>query len=377
MKRLFVPGVFDVFHVGHLNYIRKASETGDHIIVGIQDDRSVLKSKGIKPVIPLAERIAIIEALRFVDEVVSYTDVFQGPLLEGMEINVFAVGTEYGEDERYPGQTGTLDYCKENGIEVVRIPRTARVSSTKIRERLKGFWNSRAELNRELPGGVTVLGSFQGDQGKVSEETRHEVDLILNASGDASEKSLLDLGCGDGRQLVPLCAAFKRVVGVDFAPALLAIAESSLKDAGLSAELTEGDVSQFVTDEKFDVLLLSGILPCLDDLQVSQMLQHLSQMAYPDAKLLVRSSIGLVQRVDVVNQFSPELGTQYTGFYRTNEEVESDFAQIGWEMIRQEQLYQHREDTAVWWFEFRKASESDSPGESQRNASRVAETFND
>lgn len=133
MKRLFVPGVFDVFHVGRLNYLRNASEHGDYVIVGVQDDRAVKACKDIDPIVPLADRMSIVEALRFVDEAVSYKDVFQGPLLEGLAIDVFAAGQEYGASGDYPDQKKTLAFCRERGIEVVQIPCTQRVSSTQIR----------------------------------------------------------------------------------------------------------------------------------------------------------------------------------------------------------------------------------------------------
>jgi len=352
MKRVFVPGVFDVFHVGHLNYLKSAATAGDHLIVGVQDDRFVLKCKGITPIIPLADRIAVLEALRCVDEVVSYTDVFQGPLLEGLEIDLFAVGEEYGENEEYPDQKKTLKYCLEHDIDLFRIPRTDHVSSTNVRGHLKQFWNARARLKDELTGGVTVLGSFQGDQEKVDKETQVEVETILQAVGNPSGKSLLDLGCGDGRQLDQLCSHFSRIVGVDFASSLLELAKQRIEASGNSAELVEADVSEYMTEERFDVLLLSGIVPCLDDLQMDQMIANLTAMAKPDTKLLVRTSIGLEKRIDVVSQFSQDLKERYTAYYRTTDEVQETFCKQGWASIQDSLLYQHREDTAVWWFEF-------------------------
>jgi len=352
MKRLFVPGVFDVFHVGHLNYLRRAADAGDYIIVGVQDDRAVNECKGVHPIIPLAERMAIVEALRFVDEVVSYTKVFQGPLLRGLEIDVLAVGEEYGADEQYPDQRRTLDFCRDQGIEVVHIPRTNHVSSTRIRGQLKSFWNSRARLEQELSGGVTVLGSFGGDQEQVTEETKREVDRILAASDPSPQTSLLDLGCGDGRQLAHLCPHFGRVVGVDFADELLELARRRLQQKERSAELIQADVSEFCIDERFDVLLLSGIIPCVDDVQLNQMLGQVRNMSRPDSLLLVRSSIGLTRRIDVVNQFSEDLKARYTAYYRTVEQIQELFEKVGWTCRSEEMLYQHRPDTAVWWFEF-------------------------
>ena len=160
MVTVYVPGVFDVLHVGHLNYLRAARGAGDRMIVGVQDDREVLQQKGLQPVVPLAERMALIEALGFVDEVVSYRNVNQSALLKGLDIDVFAVGEEYGRRDLQQRQT--LDYCDRAGVRVFRVPRTPHVSSTQIRARLKEFWSARARLAEQLPAGVTVLGSFVG-----------------------------------------------------------------------------------------------------------------------------------------------------------------------------------------------------------------------
>jgi hypothetical protein len=60
----------------------------------------------------------------------------------------------------------------------------------------------------------------------------------------------------------------------------------------------------------------------------------------------------LEKRVDVVNQYSSELKTHYTGYYRTVQETSQLFVDLGWQQVDCQQLYQHRPDTAVWWFSF-------------------------
>lgn len=67
-KRGYVTGVFDLFHIGHLNLIRRAKEMCDYLIVGVVKDELPEKYKGKRPVIPLSERLAIVEAIRYVDE---------------------------------------------------------------------------------------------------------------------------------------------------------------------------------------------------------------------------------------------------------------------------------------------------------------------
>ncbi len=358
MVTVFVPGVFDVFHIGHLNYLRRAAEAGDTLIVGVQDDRAVLACKQIEPVVPLAERMAIIEQLRFVDEVISYIDVFQGPLLKSLNVDVFAVGEEYGQGDRYPDQRRSLAFCESRGIRVVKIPRTPHVSSTQIRGKIKEFWASRVAKEEEMPAGVTTLGSFGGDQDKVAAETRKEVSHILNAVSQPERKSILDLGCGDGRHLEFLAARFQRTVGVDFVGDLLGIARRRLDQAGLSAELVESDVTEFHSPEQFDVVLLSGITPYLDDEMASKLVANLAACTRPDTQLLVRAPIGIDARVDVINQYSADLGTRYTAFYRTRSEMRELFRRHGWAQRTSRELYQHRPDTAMWWFEYENATAS-------------------
>ncbi len=352
MVTVFVPGVFDVFHIGHLNYLMRASEAGDCLVVGVQDDREVLRGKGASPVIPLAERMAILEQLRFVDKVISYISVSQGPLLESLGAEVFAVGEEYGQDERFPDQITSLNYCADHGIEVCRIPRTQGVSSTAVRSKLKEFWVSRAGLVKELHAGVTVLGSFSGKQDKVEEQTQREVGLVLEAVPDASEKTLLDLGCGDGRQLVPLCHHFKEATGVDYAEGLLEIAENRLAEENVKADLIESDAVGFRSNRSFDVVLLSGLFPCLDDAQAEQLLKNLNEYTNENSTVLVRTSIATDRRINVVNQYSAELSAEYTAYYRTHDEMLRMFQKQGWKLEKDCSLYQHRSDTGVWWYHF-------------------------
>jgi glycerol-3-phosphate cytidylyltransferase len=322
----------------------------------VQDDREVRRSKGIEPVIPLAERMAIIEALRCVDEVVSYVSVFQGPLLRGLGVDVLAVGEEYGRNDEFPLQRETLAYCREHGIKVVHLPRTRHISSTQIRARLHEFWRSRASLVEALPAGVTVLGSHGGDQQKTRETTARELRLVLEAVESPEKKTLLDLGCGDGRHLAELSKSFAKVIGVDFAGELLEIARKRLVEVGTTAELIECNAVEFTTDQRVDVLLLSGLLPCIDDEQAEQLAANLQQHARRGGQLFVRTSNAVQRRINVVNQFSEELGCHYTAYYRTDEEVVGLFGRHGWRLERGLPLYQHRSDTGVWWYQFRSAA---------------------
>lgn len=356
MTRVFAPGVFDVFHIGHLNYLLSASREGDELVVAVQEDRAVERQKHIELVTPLPERVALIEQLHFVKEVVSYSSIFQGPLLAALSIDVFACGEEYGSDPRYPEQLKTLDYCVRAGIRIARIPRTARVSSTAVRSRLKSFWASRAAKEADLPAGVTTLGSFGGDQELVRQQTAREAALIEETALQYNSHSLIDLGCGDGRHLMELAHGFERITGVDFAEELVAIARRKLAQVAPHAMLHVVDVTDFMTKDLFDIVLLSGITPYLDDVQLERMLFNVNRYTHQDSQVLMRASISTDKRINLINYFSAELGETYTAYYRTESETIAFMAQNGWALRRSSSLYQHRPDTAVWWFEFARAN---------------------
>jgi glycerol-3-phosphate cytidylyltransferase len=351
MSKVLVPGVFDVFHIGHLNYLLAASRQGDELIVAVEEDRAVEQQKGVRPVTSLAERIALIEQLRFVSAVVSYADVFQGPLLEALGIDVFACGDEYGHTPEYPDQIKTLEYCAAHGIAVVPIPRTALVSSTAIRSQLQRFWSSRAAKESDLPAGVTTLGSFGGDQQQMREETMRECGLIEQCAARHGATSLIDLGCGDGRHLAEIAGKFERVEGVDYSAELINIARRKL-NAFPNTCLHVGDSTEFRSKNQFDIILLSGLTPCLDDAQFEQIQERLMELSHPGSQLLIRTSIATKKRFDLINFFSPELGRLYTTYYRTKTEIIEATEKRGWRLNAEFQLYQHRPDTAVAWFEF-------------------------
>ena len=74
MKKIgYTTGVFDLFHIGHLNILKRAKLECDHLIVGVTTDELSLSAKGTKPFIPFQERMDIVEAIKFVDEVVPQT----------------------------------------------------------------------------------------------------------------------------------------------------------------------------------------------------------------------------------------------------------------------------------------------------------------
>lgn len=130
--RGYISGSFDMFHIGHLNLIRRAKERCDHLIIGVLADECIVKGKKKWPVIPLGERLEIVGALKYVDEL----DVTTEPLL-----NKIAAWEKYhfdamfsGDDHLCDGWAWEEEDLKARGAVLVFFPYTKEVSTTLLQD---------------------------------------------------------------------------------------------------------------------------------------------------------------------------------------------------------------------------------------------------
>ena len=126
-------GVYDMLHIGHILLFKHVKELFPHenckLVVAVQDGDCILKYKpGTKMVYSTEERMFMVSAVRWVDEVVVYHDVDKD--IQNIKFDVFAKGP----DQQHTGFQRAVEWCKANGKEVVVIPRTKGISSTMLRE---------------------------------------------------------------------------------------------------------------------------------------------------------------------------------------------------------------------------------------------------
>ena len=130
----YTAGVYDLFHIGHLNVIRRAKERCDYLIVGVSTDELVQNEKNKTPVIPYEERAAIISALKYVDEVVPQPDKNKLLAWEKYHFDKMFVGSDWQgtpQWQKFEAQFAPL------GVEIVYLPHTDGISSTKLTKVLK------------------------------------------------------------------------------------------------------------------------------------------------------------------------------------------------------------------------------------------------
>ena len=122
-----------MMHIGHVLLFKHAKELGDYLIVAVQDGDLIRKYKPEADIVySTAERLFMVDSIRYVDEVITYKDVDKD--IKSIDFDVLAKG----QDQSHPGFQRAVEWCLENGKEVVELPRTEGISSTMLRAFIKG-----------------------------------------------------------------------------------------------------------------------------------------------------------------------------------------------------------------------------------------------
>lgn len=129
----YAPGVYDLFHIGHLNILRHARERCDVLVAGVVSDENAFRVKGRAPVIPLAERLEIVRSIAIVDRAVAETWPDKLTTWEHVRFDVIFKGDDWRgtpKGDRLEGDMASV------GVEVEYFPYTVHTSSTLLRAAL-------------------------------------------------------------------------------------------------------------------------------------------------------------------------------------------------------------------------------------------------
>ena len=128
MKRVITYGTYDLLHYGHINLLKRAKALGDYLIVAISTDEFNWNSKQKKCYFTYEQRKALVEAVRYVDLVIPEENWEQKKSdMHEYHIDTFVIGDDW---------KGKFDFLREEGVEVVYLPRTPEISSSQIKKDL-------------------------------------------------------------------------------------------------------------------------------------------------------------------------------------------------------------------------------------------------
>lgn len=187
----YVPGVYDLFHIGHLNLIRRAKEQSEYLLAGVLSDELVEHFKGKKPYIPFEERIAIVEAVREVDEVVKvdFSNTVKMDAWKLYHYDAYFSGNDHEND--WDDERRAL---RELGSDIIFLPYTKSTSSTKIKEQIQQEENrKRLYLFGAGRIGQRALAELTSDEAQNGKCECNVMDGLQNFSGQGQHS------CRSGR----------------------------------------------------------------------------------------------------------------------------------------------------------------------------------
>jgi glycerol-3-phosphate cytidylyltransferase len=130
----YAPGVYDLFHIGHLNLLRNAADCCDVLVAGVVSDEQAERVKGSRPIVPLDERLEIVRAIRFVDSAVVEDVPHKMEMWDRVGFDVIVKGDDWKGTDR--GHRLEADFAQV-GVAVAYVPYTQRTSSTLLRQVLE------------------------------------------------------------------------------------------------------------------------------------------------------------------------------------------------------------------------------------------------
>ena len=138
-KKGYTAGVFDMFHIGHLNILKKAKEQCDYLVVAVTTDELCQKRKNKLPIINFKDRVEIVKSIRYVDEVVAQKDMGKYNAVKNLNCDVIFVGSDWKNTEAWNELEKKL---KKINVDVVYFDYTSGISSTILRNKINKKGNN-------------------------------------------------------------------------------------------------------------------------------------------------------------------------------------------------------------------------------------------
>lgn len=140
MTIIYTGGTFDLFHSGHVNFLKRCRELAGingKVVVGINSDEFITRYKKKPPVCSEAERKAVLESCRYVDEVViNYGDEDSKPIIIEVKPDLVVIGSDWAVRNYYAQMSFTQEWLDKRNIGLVYIPYTKEISTTRLRASL-------------------------------------------------------------------------------------------------------------------------------------------------------------------------------------------------------------------------------------------------
>lgn len=135
--KLYTGGTFDLFHSGHVNFLKQCKKISDVVIVALNTDEFIERYKGKKPIITYEDRKSVLLSCKYVDNVIENINGEDSkPTILSVSPNIIAIGDDWAKKDYYKQMNFTQQWLDDNDITLIYIPYKYGISSTEIKKRL-------------------------------------------------------------------------------------------------------------------------------------------------------------------------------------------------------------------------------------------------
>lgn len=137
-RKVYTGGTFDLFHKGHVNFLRQCKEIGDYVVVSLNTDEFIYQYKGEYPIIGYDDRKEVLLSCKYVDEVIPNSGGKDSkPAIISVNPKFIVIGSDWAKKDYYKQMNFTQKWLDDNKFVLIYIPYTENVSTTAIKKNLK------------------------------------------------------------------------------------------------------------------------------------------------------------------------------------------------------------------------------------------------
>lgn len=206
-------------------------------------------------------------------------------------------------------------------------------------DKVKRFWEGRAAALHTVA--FESVANLEQDSANLELKINDETAKVFDWLPDMAGLTVLDLGAGVGQWSFRFAErGAERVLAVEYAQGLAAIGrEEALRREMPQVEFQICSAEDFDTEERFDLVFISGLFVYLNDDQAERLLARLARFVRPGGLLMLRDGTGIAGRHEIDDRFSAHLGERYSATYRTREEYVTAITRAGFTLLREENMF--------------------------------------
>lgn len=208
------------------------------------------------------------------------------------------------------------------------------------RSKVKEFWDSRAKAYENIA--FESIANLEQDEKNLQLKINHESEKVFSWLGDVRGKKILDLGAGVGQWAFRFIEkGAKSVQAIEFSAELAHVGRVEAQRRGVwNLEFIVSPAEEFETEEKFDIVLCSGLCVYLNDDQFLTLAQKLPKLINPGGLLLMREGMAVADRHEINNKFSEHLQSDYSATYRTRDQYLEPLLISGLKLVKDENMFE-------------------------------------